>query len=193
MNHITEELLNEYLDQALDQAAAGSIDRHLQSCRVCTARMQGLQRLFEELAALPEEPLTRDLAPGILARLRPQPAFSFGKLLLLGQAGTALTILVLLAHNIPDNLNLGGFWHNAPGKLPDIQTFLLQAWLLASRIQLPSVEFPTLPAPWLQTGLDSSSISLILASTAALWVVGNLLLLNKTPPASGNTRHEKSS
>ena len=59
MNHLSDELLNEYLDNALaDRAPAAD---HLAQCAECSARLAALQALFDEIESLPEMTLSRDL------------------------------------------------------------------------------------------------------------------------------------
>ncbi len=51
--HLTDEQLNEYLDnESTDERA--QIESHLSSCDECAARLSTLQNLFAELESLPE-------------------------------------------------------------------------------------------------------------------------------------------
>jgi anti-sigma factor RsiW len=45
------QLLHARLDNELDMAGSGSIDRHLSECRVCAAQFAALQQLHDEIAA----------------------------------------------------------------------------------------------------------------------------------------------
>ena len=66
--HLTNEQLNEYLDNASTERAF--IESHLDSCDECAARLSTLQVLFGDLDSLPEVTLSRDIA----ARFRPRPS-----------------------------------------------------------------------------------------------------------------------
>ena len=61
--HLTDEQLNEYLDDELIDRAQAEL--HLSSCDDCTARLTALQALFNEIESLPELALSRDLSAPI--------------------------------------------------------------------------------------------------------------------------------
>lgn len=71
--HPSEELLNEYLDGALEAGPRAELEAHLAGCSECAACLDELREVFVALQNLPELSLGRDLAPGILARV-PRPA-----------------------------------------------------------------------------------------------------------------------
>ncbi|MEW6406130.1 MAG: hypothetical protein AB1649_30465, partial [Chloroflexota bacterium] len=58
--HLTEEQLNEYLDNELPGRAEA--ERHLAECADCAARLASLQALFDEIESLPEAALSTSLA-----------------------------------------------------------------------------------------------------------------------------------
>lgn len=68
--HLSEELLNSYVDGALDGAAREAAERHLAGCAACRRDVERLRALVTNAAALPRsiEP-ERDLWPGIAPRL----------------------------------------------------------------------------------------------------------------------------
>ena len=68
--HLTNEQLNEYLDNEIPNRA--EIKTHLDSCNECAARLSTLQALFMDLDSLPELALSRDLA----ARFAPRPSLA---------------------------------------------------------------------------------------------------------------------
>src|SRR5258706_1975955 len=67
MNHLNDELLNEYLDNASSHRA--SVEDHLAQCVDCAARLARLQALFAEMESLPEVTLSRDLAAAVMRRV----------------------------------------------------------------------------------------------------------------------------
>jgi anti-sigma factor RsiW len=76
--HLDEVTLNEWLDDALPARERGDADAHLAACPHCAGRLAELRAVFIHLAALPEAPLARDLAPAVLARLPAPPKPAFG-------------------------------------------------------------------------------------------------------------------
>ncbi len=68
--HLTDDQLNEYLDEATTERA--QIEAHLSSCDECAARLSTLQNVFTELDSLPELELTRD--PRRAVHSPPEPA-----------------------------------------------------------------------------------------------------------------------
>lgn len=61
-----DERLDDYVDGALDAAAAAEVERHLASCAACRAAEQATRRLLAHAAALPRSVAPpRDLWPGI--------------------------------------------------------------------------------------------------------------------------------
>ncbi|MBI5822621.1 MAG: hypothetical protein HZB18_01235 [Chloroflexi bacterium] len=165
--HLTEEQLNEYLDEATTERA--EIELHLSSCDKCAARLSTLQNLFTELDSLPELALSRDLA----APFTPRPSLpaQLPKFLTLTaslQAAIALAAIIIAA---PFVIPL----------IPAIETSTLTtllfevqsqwtAWLdMLSQFQMPAM--PEIPI------LEMSSLLMALAGVSVLWVLGNGLLL----------------
>ncbi|MDO9301711.1 MAG: hypothetical protein Q7T89_10020 [Anaerolineales bacterium] len=167
--HLTEEQLNEYLDN--ETAERAQIEAHLSSCDECAVRLSMLQHLFSELDSLPELELTRNLAAPFTLRVRPSLPAQLPRFLTLTvtlQAAVALTAIIIAA---PFVIPL----------LPVIETaslttllFEIQsqwtAWLdTLSQFQMPVM--PELPI------LEMSSLLFTLAGVSVLWILGNGLLL----------------
>src|SRR5688572_11176168 len=72
--HLTDDFLNEYLDEALAPAPQSQAASHLAACTHSPARLPDLPALFAEPDALPDATLTHDLAPGVLRATHPSPA-----------------------------------------------------------------------------------------------------------------------
>lgn len=67
--HLTEQQLNDFVDQALDASDADAVSAHLQSCAQCTREIEALRALLERVNGLPASIMpARDLRPGIWAR-----------------------------------------------------------------------------------------------------------------------------
>ena len=171
--HLTDEQLNEYLDDAIHDRA--SVELHLSTCADCAARFSALQDLFAEIESLPDVELTRPIAvrfsrsPGLPAAL-PRSL----TLTVVLQAVLAAVALIIAAPYVMDRLRPYAASVTAPS-LTDLLVFLRSQWMLwldmLSQLQLPSV--PEVPAVEI-----SSLVALAALSVAFLvWLVGNGLLL----------------
>jgi anti-sigma factor RsiW len=81
MDHLTEEQINEYVDNLLltekqinenvnhllTGAEAEAVKRHLLGCAACQEKVAEIQQVFVTLADLPEVPFQKDLATRVLA------------------------------------------------------------------------------------------------------------------------------
>ena len=63
--HPTEDLLNDYVDEALPEAGRLELEQHLAECDDCHGVVQEIRSLVRRAADLPELPPGRDLLPGI--------------------------------------------------------------------------------------------------------------------------------
>ncbi|MBM3124623.1 MAG: hypothetical protein FJZ87_06060 [Chloroflexi bacterium] len=176
--HLTDDQLNEYLDDALPKRARA--ESHLSTCAECTARLSALRSLAAEIESLPEESLARNLAPAVTRRLTsPAAAYSgFPRWLTLTTVLQTAAATVLIASVAPFILEAASTFIPALQAPPVMETILeaqrvWTAWLDAlSQFQWPSP--PELPA---SLGLSNFYILLALAGTALAWLVGNGLLL----------------
>ena len=167
--HLTDDQLNEYLDEATTERA--QLEAHLSSCDECAARLSTLQNLFIELDSLPELALTRNLAAPFT--LRPSLPAQLPKFLTLTaflQAAVALAALIIA---IPFVSAL----------LPQIEPpsftnlfFQIQSQWTAWLDQLSTFYLPTFQPINLPT-LEMSSLLFTLAGVSVLWILGNGLLL----------------
>jgi hypothetical protein len=95
MEHLTDEQLNEYLDNSLEAPELTRMGAHLSNCPDCRGRLASLQAIFQALAALPEEMPGHELASSVLKAL-PNGSFSLGwRLAFEVQAGLSLGFLLL--------------------------------------------------------------------------------------------------
>ena len=167
--HLTDDQLNEYLDNAADDRAR--IQTHLDSCADCAARLATLRALFSELDSLPDLALTTPLAARVLLDLQRTPRLPrWLPLTSLLQTAAALTALILAAPFLLAYLPTlpAPTWTDL---LAQIELQWL-AWLDA----LAAIQFPTMPElP--ATGISSLTASLVLLAAFVLWLFGNRLLL----------------
>ena len=167
--HLTDDQLNEYLDEATTERAV--IESHLDSCDECAARLSTLQNLFTELDSIPELALTKSLAAPFT--LRPSLPAQLPKFLTLTaflQAAVALAALIVA---IPFVSAL----------LPQIETpsftklfFQIQSQWTVWLDQLSTLNLPTFQPINLPT-LEISSLLFTLAGVSVLWILVNGLLL----------------
>lgn len=175
--HLTDEQLNEYLDNASTERAF--IESHLDSCDECAARLSTLQTLFADLDSLPEVTLSRDLSAASLwdaARFRPRPSLTVPQLptwLTLTASLQAAAALVALIVAIP-------FFSIMLPKveMPSFTTWLFEiqslwtSWLDAiSTLQMPTFQPSSIPT------LEMSTLFIALAIVSIFWIFGNGLLL----------------
>ena len=102
--HLTDEQLNEYLDEATTSDGRVQIESHLSSCDECAVRLSSLQQLFTEIESLPELALTKSLAaPFVSTRSLPVGLPRFLTLTVTLQA--AITLIAIIVSRI-SNANL---------------------------------------------------------------------------------------
>ncbi len=182
--HLTDEALNEYLDAALAPAERAAAAAHLAACQPCTARLDTLRALFADLEALPAVPLARDLAPAVLRALPTatpmrnsvparRPAIPW---LVLGEAFAAVLLLALAWPLIGALFTAANLTSVAAEWLARLPALTPAAWL-ADAQQAWAALFP---APNVTFDLPPLTIGLAVAGAAALWLVGNGLLLRRS-------------
>lgn len=174
--HLTDEQLNEYLDnEIVDRAQA---ELHLSSCDGCTARLTALKALFDEIESLSELVLSRDIAAPIMHRVGGSVSVPVVprslRLTVTLQAALAVIAIIFAA---PFVMQFVSPYLSGIQMLSFVDMFLqLQAqwgtWLdVLSQFQLPTM--PQIPVLEL-SGLFSM---LTVAGISVLWLVGNRLLL----------------
>jgi hypothetical protein len=173
MNHLSEEQLNEYLDN--ESAEQVQIESHLSSCSECAARLASLQALFSELDSLSEQTLSRDLASSVVQRVSRSGVLpKWLTLTLVVQAALALVSLLAATPLIIEFINQTLPAFRGPS-IPQIWIQLQAQWIqwlnTFSAFQMP-------PLPAITTPQFSSVVMLsALACVSVFWLVGNGLLL----------------
>ena len=187
--HLSDELLNEYLDAALAPSARSTAAAHLAACPACAERLSSLSVVFSELAKLPPAPLRRDLRAGVMAAVRAQRPTALRPLadpkrrpvqLVFGLQ--LLAAFALLAFAWPFLVPLAGLQRIfAPGlfdglaagltgaRLPSANLWpAVQGWLAGLGTQ-SALLFAIVPSPLV--------VGLVLLAAGLLWLLGNALLL----------------
>ena len=173
MNHLTDELLNEYLDNEL--ADRTQVEKHLAECADCARRLAALQALFTELVSLPEVTLSKSLVARItLPSSLPAALPRSLRLTVTLQAVLGVIAIILAAPFVMKFLSP----YLVIVQMPSFTEIFIQvqsqwiAWLdTLSQFQLPTM--PEIPV----VEMSSLVIALTLAGISMLWLVGNGLLL----------------
>jgi len=175
MNHLSDEILNEYLDDALPPDARAEVESHLRDCADCELRLDELADVFFELSALPEADLMRDLSADVARTLTPQPLPRLLKWTALLQVAAALTALIA---SLP--LLQTMFAMDVPTiTLPTLFDLTLRFEQTLAEMQTMFVQFQW-QIPRLSFEVSSLYITVAVFSVTLLWLVGNGLLLRKS-------------
>jgi len=177
MKHLSDETINEYLDQALAPTLRPGVEAHLTACPICASRMAALRALFAELDSLPDISSQLDFAPAVLEQIA-KPTGDVPRLVqwLAGAQVLAMLVAGILA------------WPLVTASLPQVPSYLphlerFAAFLsaisatrldLANSLRLPSLAIPVIDLP--SATLIYSAIGLSL-----LWLLGNGLFLLPRP------------
>jgi hypothetical protein len=183
-DHLSDNLLNEYLDSFLSAEARWSVENHLMGCDVCTARFEMLNLLFAELDHLPDLRLERDLSQAVLRTVHPVEILPRRwQWALWGQLGLAVWLFALAIPTLMRSelfLNLQLYHLQASEILNRFSEMFIRPiyWIKESLFQLlnnfQAIHLPELP-------FSLVVLMPILLATGLLWLVGNgLLLKNKT-------------
>jgi len=189
MKHLEDITLFSYLDGELDGRELAEARAHLAGCAACQTRLATLQAMFSEVEALPDLPLTRDLAGAVVAQLKQQqrpvtaPRLS-------PVAGWALGLQALLALvGLGVAVPLVAEFVQGPSALFNWQAVLGQSQALFATIF--SVNWTSMLVG-LKALVESNQMSVqlptlslaillpLLIGVTGLWVVGNGVLLRQT-------------
>lgn len=163
MKHLTDEILNEYLDHEAEDRAR--IEEHLSTCADCANRLADLESLFADLASLPEISIPRPVVIP-LAKAYALPRWLTWTAAVQSAIAIAAAIITLpfLADLLPmiDTRSLVDLAIEAQS----LWTGLLDS---LSQVQMPPI--PEIPIA------EFSSLMMALAGVSVLWLLGNGLLL----------------
>ena len=195
--HLQQALLNEYLDRSLEVGQQELVERHLESCAICRARLEELRGLFIALETLPESHLGRDLSVAVIAQLRRQPekrVSTWLNLAFILQVIAAVAILAftwpVIFQGLPEislNATVGPFALSLIG----ISQFLS---IETSQIFQATQQFWNQSLAWMAQlfSVDQSAIRVwigCLGALSILWLAANGLLLK---PQKNNLKRRNS-
>ena len=179
-DHLTDNQLNEILDAS--PVTSSPVTHHLEDCPDCRARLEDLRVIFLALESLPEVKLPRDLTAAILAQIKPAwggMAFrpTTWKWIFAAQTFGALAIAAWLSSSfeLP-----ASFLTYQPPTLDSLLASLF-AFLSSFSFELPTFD---VHLSTFNFQLSTFNLTLLIVSAAALWVVGNGLLLRGTTARS---------
>ena len=178
--HLTEEELNEYLDNELEDRQR--VDLHLSICQECAVRLAALRTLFNEIGSLPELALTHNISEAPLWGAAPfmgdrnlrAPLPRSLRLAITLQAALALLALFIATPLVIEFIS--PYFTNLP-MLSFTEVFIrIQSQWISWLDVLSNFRWPTAPKiPAID--LSSLVITLTLLVVSMLWLVGNGLLL----------------
>jgi hypothetical protein len=181
-DHLTEEILHEYLDGELNAEAYSSVQLHLKDCKDCSTRLETWRGLFVEIEQLPDLEHVIDFEPLVLADLTQRGSRrNWVTWMFLGQGVIAITLIVYgwqrIATSLP--LELMSEWISLPiqilqGMADSILLGLAESFNQFLSWSVPSgdlvVKFPQIA--------DGGTLLVYLGLLAVvLWIVGNHYLL----------------
>jgi predicted anti-sigma-YlaC factor YlaD len=178
--HLSDELLQAYLDAEVHDAQRVRIDEHVSGCSICRARLGGLRRLFATIESYPEVALKKDLVPAVVqaivgARLR-RRVVRFG--LPAAEVIAAIGLVLAAWHFIEiglEALRSGLLVVLARLTLPEGSHLLPMAiawpgWVRGLRWEVVDMQSMNLSALWTPA---------VLGVGAVVWITGNWLLLRR--------------
>jgi hypothetical protein len=178
MNHLTDEILNEYLDDALPPAARAEVELHLRGCADCDLRLGELADVFSTLASLPDLELARDLSVDVTRTVAAQSIPTLPRFLKWTAVLQAAASLVVLTASLP--LLQTMITVDIPAvTLPTALDLLARLDRVMLNLQTFLVQFQ-LPTLRLTFEFSSLFVTVAVFGVTLLWLVGNGLLLRSS-------------
>jgi len=189
--HISNDILQAYLDQDLNQTELQKVKIHLNQCPTCREELTRLESVLTKLESLPVLKLEKDLTSSVLTQLREESKLSQGitwtLLLEALSAGTVISLLIPAVRAAAWLPELADTHAEIRAAVNIFLTQLASSWLvrwagwqlnikqtaksLSSTIFFPGSEF----SPWI----------LILAA-GGIGILANYILLRSNPIRSRN-------
>jgi hypothetical protein len=166
MNHLSEDLLNEFLDDELTQESRAAVEAHVAECVECRSRVEELHGLFVELKQLADELPSYNLSTLALTSLPRRRLNLWVRLVLAVQAGLALGILIAIFRNA---------W-----KYIVVIADGLHPWEWLSRpisVKLPTIELSLPKLTAFKMPIPLPILIAMLVIVLAFWWLGNIRLL----------------
>jgi hypothetical protein len=166
MNHLSEDLLNEFLDNELTSESRAAVEAHVAECVECRSRVDELRSLFVELKQLADELPSHNLSTLALTSLPQRRLNLLIRLVLAVQAGLALGILIAIFRNA---------WKYILGGVNGLHPW---EWLSHPiSVKLPAIELSLPKLTAFKMPIPLPILIAILVIVLAFWWLGNLRLL----------------
>jgi hypothetical protein len=172
MIHLSDETLNEYLDNALAAADLSEAESHLAACLECAGRLTELRILFTDLDLLPERTLEVDLVPRVLSLL-PESVLPRSIRWLAAAQMLAATIAVVIAWPLVAAVFPEGIIPPLPSLNESLES--LSLWFSTiGPFQIPNLLFDV---PSFSLDFPSTTLVIAVIGILLLWLISNGLLL----------------
>lgn len=176
MDHVSEEMLNEYLDDALTQSQKNVIEDHLRTCEECSIRLNELRALFNEIESLSDVKLERDLSKGVAAAANRRVTFAPLLWLIFAAQAVAAVVAFAVAGSLVTPLIQQTVDANVIiTQSAETLTMEWANWVSESQFALEQT-LQTLTQP-LPLEVPMLMIALLIAAVSLLWITGNGLLI----------------
>ena len=184
MSHLTEPLLNEYLDDALDPSTCRSVESHLEGCAACREKLAALRSVFQIVETIAEEPLLHDLTPSIWKTLTRGSNGLVWKLVLAVQAGFVTGLLILIAPLLTSQLaeSIRGVAEQAVATV-----VIIMPRSISFNPALPAIALPHIPVlrfPFPLIASDSNLWLVLGIASFLLFIIGNISLIFRKAPGA---------
>jgi anti-sigma factor RsiW len=172
MKHLSDETINECLDQTLAPDQRELVEAHLAACPFCAGRIAELRALFANLDALPDLALELDFAPAVIRQIAEQQPISI-PWPVRWLAGLQVVVILLAgvlawplaAASLPAGLSI-------PALPSGLELFGLVNIIFAARLNLAgNLRLPALTIPVID--LPSATLLYSALGLSLLWLLGN--------------------
>jgi hypothetical protein len=166
MNHLSESLLNEFLDDELSEENRTVVKAHIAECIECRARVDELRGLFVELKQLADELPSHNLSTLALP-IPPRYGLNLWlRLALAVQAGLALGILIAIFRPA---------WKYIVGIVNGLYPWTWYSHPIS--VKLPAIELSLPKLTAFKMPIPLPILIAMLVIVLAFWWLGNLRLL----------------
>ncbi len=172
MPHLSDETLNEYLDNTLASADLSEAELHFAVCPECAGRLTELRILLAELDLLPERTLEMDLVPRVLSRL-PESVLPRSVRWLAAAQVLAAIIVVVIAWPLVAAVFPVGIIPPLPS-LNELLALLSLWFSTVGNFKIPTLSFDV---PSFSLDIPSTTLVIAVLGMLFLWLLSNGLLL----------------
>jgi predicted anti-sigma-YlaC factor YlaD len=166
MNHLSESLLNEFLDDELTKESRVAVETHVAECPECQASVEELRNLFAELKQLADELPSHNLSTLALTSLPRRGLSLWARLVLAVQAGLALGVLIVIFRYA---------WKYIIGIVHGLRPWEWYSHPISVKLPVIELSLPKLTA--FKMPIPLPILIAMLVIVLAFWWLGNIRLL----------------